>query len=56
MPVVARYKTPAQGIGRWRVNASQTEVRIRGALEEGFTVMPGDIIVGDADRGITIPE
>jgi len=56
MPVVARYKTPAQGIGRWRVTASQTEVRIRGALEEWFTVMPGDIIVGDADGVIAIPE
>jgi regulator of RNase E activity RraA len=31
-------------------------VRIRGALEEWFTVMPGDIIVGDADRVIAIPE
>src|ERR1700733_3269605 len=56
MPGVARYKTPAQGIGRWRVNASQTEVRVRGALAEWFTVMPGDIIVGDADGVIAIPE
>jgi 4-hydroxy-4-methyl-2-oxoglutarate aldolase len=56
MPVVARYKTPAQGIGRWRVTASQTEVKIRGALEEWLTVRPGDIIVGDADGVIAIPE
>jgi 4-hydroxy-4-methyl-2-oxoglutarate aldolase len=33
MPVVARYKTPSQGIGRWRVTASQTEVRIRGGSQ-----------------------
>ena len=38
MPVVARYQTPAQGIGRWRVTASQTAVRVRGALEEWLTV------------------
>jgi 4-hydroxy-4-methyl-2-oxoglutarate aldolase len=56
MPVVARYRTPAQGIGRWRVTASQTEVKVRGALQDWFTVMPGDIIVGDADGVIAIPE
>jgi 4-hydroxy-4-methyl-2-oxoglutarate aldolase len=33
MPVLARYKTPAQAIGRWRVTACQTPVRVRGALE-----------------------
>ena len=33
MPVVARYKTPSQGIGRWRVTASQAEVRIRGGSQ-----------------------
>ena len=40
MPVVARYQTPAQGVGRWRVTASQVEVRVRGALEEWLSVTP----------------
>lgn len=56
MAVVARYKTPAQGIGRWRVSASQTEVKVRGALQEWLTVKPGDIVVGDSDGVIAIPE
>jgi regulator of RNase E activity RraA len=56
MPVVARYQTPAQGIGRWRVTAWQTAVRVRGALEEWLTVSPGDIVVGDADGLVVIPE
>lgn len=56
MPVVARYQTPAQGIGRWRVTASQVEVRVRGALEEWLNVAPGDIVVGDADGQIVIPQ
>jgi regulator of RNase E activity RraA len=56
MPVVARYQTPAQGIGRWRVTASQVEVRVRGALEEWLSVAPGDIVVGDADGQIVIPQ
>jgi regulator of RNase E activity RraA len=55
MPVVARYQTPAQGIGRWRVAASQVEVRVRGALEAWLSVFPGDIVVGDADGQIVIP-
>jgi 4-hydroxy-4-methyl-2-oxoglutarate aldolase len=56
MPVVSRYRTPAQGVGRWRVTASQVPVRVRGALEEWLTVEPGDILVGDADGVIVIPK
>jgi 4-hydroxy-4-methyl-2-oxoglutarate aldolase len=56
MPVVARYRTPAQGIGRWRVTASQVAVRVRGALEDWLTVAPADIIVGDADGLIVVPQ
>jgi 4-hydroxy-4-methyl-2-oxoglutarate aldolase len=56
MPVVARYQTPAQGVGRWRVTASQVEVRVRGALEEWISVAPGDIVVGDMDGVIVIPQ
>lgn len=55
MQVVARYQTPAQGIGRWRVTASQVPVRVRGALEEWLSIAPGDIVVGDADGQIVIP-
>jgi 4-hydroxy-4-methyl-2-oxoglutarate aldolase len=56
MPVVARYQTPAQGVGRWRVTASQVDVKVRGALEEWLSVTPGDIVVGDADGEIVIPQ
>jgi 4-hydroxy-4-methyl-2-oxoglutarate aldolase len=55
MPVVSRYLTPAQGIGRWRVTAAQKTVRVRGALAEWIEVSPGDILVGDADGVIAIP-
>jgi regulator of RNase E activity RraA len=56
MPVVARYQTPAQGVGRWRVTASQVVVQVRGALEEWLSVAPGDIVVGDADGQIVVPQ
>ena len=55
MPVVARYRTPAQGIGRWRVTSAQTDVRVRGALEDWLTISPGDLVVGDADGVIVVP-
>lgn len=56
MPVVVRYRTPVQGVGRWRVTGSQTKVWVRGAMEEWLAVTPGDIIVGDADGQIVIPQ
>ncbi len=55
MPVVARYRTPAQGVGRWRVTQSQAKVWVRGALEEWLCVSPCDIVVGDSDGEIVIP-
>jgi regulator of RNase E activity RraA len=55
MPVMARYRTPAQGVGRWKVTAYETPVQVRGALTEWLTVSPGDILVGDADGVIAIP-
>ena len=55
MPVFTRYRTPAQGVGRWRVTACQAPVRVRGALTEWLTITPGDLLVGDADGIIAIP-
>ena len=54
--VVARYRTPVQGVGRWRVTGSQVKVWVRGALEEWLCVAPGDIVVGDSDGQIVIPQ
>ena len=55
MPVVTRYRTPAQGVGRWKVTSYQAPVEMRGALSEWLTVVPGDLIVGDSDGVIAIP-
>lgn len=56
MPVVARFRSPAQGVHRWKVKAWQVPVRMRGAIEEWVTVAPGDNVVADDDGVIVVPE
>ena len=55
-PVYARYRTPVQSIGRWKVTAWQKPVDMRGATVAFVTVRPGDIILGDEDGVIAIPQ
>lgn len=55
-PVMARYRTPVQSIGRWKVNACQVPVFLRGATSKWVSVNPGDFILGDSDGGIVIPQ
>jgi 4-hydroxy-4-methyl-2-oxoglutarate aldolase len=54
-PVFARYRTPVQSIGRWKVTASQQPVYLRGATSTWVTVNPGDFIRADEDGGVVIP-
>lgn len=54
-PVYARYRTPVQSIMRWKVNACQIPVYLRGATARLVKVHPGDFILGDEDGAIVIP-
>lgn len=54
LPVRARYRSPAQAIGRWRVTDCQVPVRVRGAIDEWVTVAPGDIVISDEDGVLVI--
>jgi len=55
-PVFARYRTPVQSIGRWKVNACQVPVLMRGHADAGVIVRPGDFILADEDGAIVIPQ
>jgi 4-hydroxy-4-methyl-2-oxoglutarate aldolase len=56
LPVMARYRTPAQAIGRWHVTSRQVPIQVRGALEDWITVEPGDVIVADEDGVVVVPQ
>jgi 4-hydroxy-4-methyl-2-oxoglutarate aldolase len=56
LPVMARYRTPAQAIGRWQVTSRQVTIRVRGALEDWITVAPGDLVVADEDGVVVVPQ
>jgi regulator of RNase E activity RraA len=54
-PVYARYRTPVQSIGRWKVTAWQVPVELPGATVTRVTVRPGDFVLADVDGAIVIP-
>jgi regulator of RNase E activity RraA len=55
-PVYARYRTPVQSIGRWKVIAWQVPVELPGATSRRVKVRPGDFVLADADGVIVVPE
>ena len=54
-PVYARYRTPIQSIGRWKVTGWDVPVSLPGATTRAVAVAPGDFILADADGALVIP-
>ncbi len=54
-PVYARYRTPIQSIGRWKVKGWQEPVYLAGATTKRVIVNPGDFVLGDEDGVIVVP-
>jgi regulator of RNase E activity RraA len=54
-PVYARYRTPVQSIGRWKVTGSGIPVPMPGATVPVVEVSPGDFVLADSDGAIVIP-
>jgi 4-hydroxy-4-methyl-2-oxoglutarate aldolase len=54
-PVYARYRTPVQSIGRWKVTGWQMPVYMPGATVKRVTVNPGDLVFCDIDGAIIVP-
>jgi 4-hydroxy-4-methyl-2-oxoglutarate aldolase len=54
-PVYARYRTPIQSIGRWKVTGSGAPVPMPGATVPEIEVAPGDFVLADGDGAIVVP-
>lgn len=54
-PAFARYQTPVQSNGRWRVTEWQVPVFMSGATSQWVVASPGDFIVADQDGAVVIP-
>src|SRR5215510_6429368 len=54
-PVYARYRTPVQSIGRWKVTGCQAPAYLPGATKRHVIVNPGDFMIGDVDGVVAIP-
>lgn len=54
-PVFARYVSPVQSVGRWRVTSHAEPIEVAGALGRPVPVSLDDFVLGDEDGVVVIP-
>jgi regulator of RNase E activity RraA len=55
-PVFARFRSPVEAFGRYKVDGFQIPIRIPGETVETIVINPGDFIFGDEDGVLVIPK
>ncbi|HYT97287.1 MAG TPA: RraA family protein [Casimicrobiaceae bacterium] len=56
LPVFCRYATPLISAGRWALTTANTQIRVAGQASPMVEVAPGDLVIGDSDGVIVIPQ
>ena len=56
LPVFCRYATPLISAGRWALTTANAPIRVAGQASPAVEVVPGDLIIGDGDGVIAIPQ
>jgi regulator of RNase E activity RraA len=56
LPVFCRYATPLISAGRWALTGARTPVRVAGQASDTVQIAPDDLLIGDADGVVVIPQ
>jgi 4-hydroxy-4-methyl-2-oxoglutarate aldolase len=56
LPVFCLYATPLISSGRWALTTANAPIRVAGQASPTVEIAPGDLVIGDADGVIVIPQ
>ena len=56
LPVFCRYTTPLISAGRWALTTADAPIRVAGQASPTVEIAPGDLVIGDSDGVIAIPQ
>ena len=56
LPVFCRYATPLISAGRWALTTANAPIRVAGQASPTVEIAPGDLVIGDGDGVVAIPQ
>ena len=56
LPTFCRYATPLNSAGRWKLTVAGSRIDLPGQASASVSVTPGDLVIGDADGVMVIPQ